>query len=348
MMVSRAVSGCVVGALLALCPSTSHAQQRGTVEFGGFASLTDYAAVTNLETTWGAGARVAVFLMPRVALEFEGSGTRANRGAGRPRETVGMLAARLTAVPIRLGALSILLGAGGEYGDWQPAEDYGLQGLVGAKVDLWDGGALRVDGLRSWRSNGDGRNDALHVGLVLYRHPMGRVVTVTRLEQVSPPIVMRRDDSVSATEMRRLRAVDARHRAMLDSLAMPGRPTSSSLATMAQQVHFAKNRAELSDTARRLLDDKLAVFLANPQLRIVIVGYTSAPGTASYNMALGLRRAEAARAYLVRRGVAVQRIEIATRGEGDLLLEGPGDDANAANRRGTFRLQMADYVPPQR
>ena len=65
-----------------------------------------------------------------------------------------------------------------------------------------------------------------------------------------------------------------------------------------------------------------------------ISGFASRPGTEAYNMALGLRRAEAARAHLVSRGVDPIRIKIATRGEAQLFIEGPGETADAANRRG--------------
>jgi peptidoglycan-associated lipoprotein len=77
-------------------------------------------------------------------------------------------------------------------------------------------------------------------------------------------------------------------------------------------------------------------------MRIVITGYASSPGTDTYNMALGMRRATAAKAYLVSQGVGAERIEIATRGENNLLVVGPGEVANAANRHGQFRLLVAD------
>ncbi|MBA3854634.1 MAG: hypothetical protein C0503_09470 [Gemmatimonas sp.] len=91
-----------------------------------------------------------------------------------------------------------------------------------------------------------------------------------------------------------------------------------------------------------MLDDKVAIFNANPDMKIVITGYASSPGTDAYNMALGLRRANASRDYLVSKGVAANRIEIATRGENNLLVEGPSDVANTANRRGQFRLLIAN------
>lgn len=77
-------------------------------------------------------------------------------------------------------------------------------------------------------------------------------------------------------------------------------------------------------------------------MRIVITGYASSPGTEAFNMALGFRRATSARAYLVSKGVNADRIEISTRGEQNLLVAGPSDVANTANRRGQFRLLIAD------
>jgi peptidoglycan-associated lipoprotein len=339
---------CVLSATAVAAPSA--AQERGTIEFGGYASYTDYDNAYGLDRSWGAGARIGAFLFPRLSVEFEGGGTRAQRPGGFPGVNVGVLAARLTAVPIRLGALSILLGAGGEHSDNFINKSYGLQALVGAKLDLGTAAALRADMVRSWMTTGDGQNTSLHLGLALYRHPVGRTTTVTRVEQAPAVATPMRDDSVSAYETQRLRGVERRYRALIDSLSRqvpapppsPQGPMSPAQATMEQQIHFSRDRADLSDSARRILDEKLPIFRTNPTMRIVIVGFASQPGTEAHNMALGLRRAEAAKDYLVSKGVNPSRIEIATRGEGQLLVEGPGEAANAANRRGTFRLVIAD------
>jgi outer membrane protein OmpA-like peptidoglycan-associated protein len=147
----------------------------------------------------------------------------------------------------------------------------------------------------------------------------------------------------------------ANYTALRDSLSrLPVEPVApasspSALATMQEMVYFANDRSELSDSAKGILREKVTVFRNNPAMRIVIVGFASQPGTPEYNMALGLRRAEAAKAYLVSQGVEAMRIEIATRGEGQLVVDGPGEAADAANRRGQFRLQVADpYLVGQR
>ena len=153
-------------------------------------------------------------------------------------------------------------------------------------------------------------------------------------------------DSVSAAETARLRAVETSYQGLRDSLAVPKPvpPASSAeaLATMEQKIFFENNRSDLTDSAQTILNDKVSVFGANPAMRIVIVGFASQPGTNTHNMALGLKRAEAAKAYLVSHGIDPVRIEIATRGEGELAVQGRTEVANAANRRGQFRLLIAD------
>ena len=111
---------------------------------------------------------------------------------------------------------------------------------------------------------------------------------------------------------------------------------------MVETIRFQNERAVLSEEAKSVLRSKIAVFRANPTMRIMIVGHASRPGTAAYNMELGLERAEAARAFLVSEGISASRVEIATEGAGRLVMEGTGDAANAANRRGEFRLLLAD------
>jgi peptidoglycan-associated lipoprotein len=116
----------------------------------------------------------------------------------------------------------------------------------------------------------------------------------------------------------------------------------AALATMLEMIHFERDESSLDDVSRAILRDKVAIFNANPEMKIVITGYASSPGTDAYNMALGFRRATAARAYLMSQGVAENRIEISTRGENNLIVAGPGEVATAANRRGQFRLLIAD------
>lgn len=334
----------MVGAAVLVGAVPATAQHRGTTEFGAFGSKTSWDASLNMNNSGGGGARIGVFITPRLSAEFEGGGGNASRGSGLEDVNVGVLAGRLTAVPFKFGKVSVLLGLGASHTDTYFFESYGVDGLLGAKVRLSNSVALRLDGIQTWMANGNGSNTGLHLGLSFYRNP--GVNTVTNTVIVPGPQLAQRPDSVSAWETRRLRAAAAGYVALRDSLnrsKFAGPPSSAeALATMLQVIHFQNDQSDLSDSAKAILDDKVTVFRANPAMRIAISGFASQPGTADYNMALGLRRAESAKAYLVSRGVDPIRIEIATKGEGQLLLEGPGEVADAQNRRGQFRLLIAD------
>lgn len=171
--------------------------------------------------------------------------------------------------------------------------------------------------------------------------------------------------SISAEETRRLREVETRYRALRDSLAdaprasrsagarspgndAPTTPSAAESVTMMEKIHFAHDRSDLSATAKSVLRDKVQVFRAHPSMQITVTGYTSDSGTTAYNRELGLRRAEAARDYLVSRGVDGTRIRIATGGDGELMVDGPGEvDDAAASRRGEFRVLMTEIPRTQ-
>lgn len=330
----------------ALAAAPVMAQERGSIEFGGFGSYTDFDKDYGVNNSYGFGGRVGAFVTPRVSLEFEGGVTRGDRDNGLKSIDLGVVSARLLVNPLKLGPLAILLGAGAEHSDNFALESYGFQGLVGLRLALSEVVSLRADGIQAWASNGDGINRTLHLGLSVFRHPKAREVMVHRTDTLTLRTpAMQHADSVSAAETRRLREADARYRALRDSLARtPTQPSTSAadIATMSQVIYFQRDESALSDSAKGILREKVTVFRSNPELRIAIVGFTSQPGTEAYNMALGMRRAEAAKAYLVAQGVSASRIDITTRGEGQLVVEGPGEVANAANRRGTFRLLLAD------
>ena len=336
-----------LAALLVAAPLA--AQQRGTVEFGGFVSHNTFDSDFDMKSAVGFGGRFGAYLHPRLSLEFEGNGGTAERPSGLADRSFAIIDGRLLLVPVRVGRASLLLGAGASHVDANVNNDftdqsYGFHGLVGGKIALSEGTALRADYTRYF--NGSAQHGVIKAGLSFSRHPFGKKTTVYREAAAAP----QRPDSVSAAETNRLRAEEARYRALRDSLsrvgtAAPAAPVASSaaaLATMQEMINFKRDEAQLSDTAKSILRDKVTVFRANPAMRIVITGFTSSPGTDAYNMALGLRRAEAAKAYLVSQGVDAVRIEIATKGEGQLLVEGPGASANAENRRGQFRLLIAD------
>ena len=89
----------------------------------------------------------------------------------------------------------------------------------------------------------------------------------------------------------------------------------------------------------------LAVFAANPGMRIIIIGNTDERASDAHNMALGRRRSDAAKAYLITHGIDAVRIEVTSDGERNPTAEGTSAAAQARNRRAEFRLLIAsDYL----
>ena len=327
-------------ALLALAAPAA-AQERGTIEFGAFANRAFYDDVLNMEDGWGWGGRVGAFITPRFSAEFDIGFRKADRTLGLQEVKVEALAARLVAVPLQFGRVSVLAGGGLIHTDYQGDETDGLQAMLGLKLGLSPAIALRLEGLADFNRN-DTRNQSLQLGMSYYRHPAAAPPPAAAM----PMMTHDRPDSVSAAETARLRAIAAQYVLLRDSLGRiqptEAAPSASALATLRDIIYFQHDQSSLSAEAKATLDNKIPLFRANPAMRIVIIGHASAPGSDSYNAVLGLRRANSAKAYLVAGGVQPGRIEVATHGEEEPAIAGSGERADAANRRATFRLQVAE------
>lgn len=316
------------------------AQERGTVEFGAFGSAASFDNSLSLKTGYGGGGRVGAFLDPRLSIEFEDAELRASRPNGLKDVNVGILSGRLVGAPIKTGALSIIIGAGaGVSTETNFMHTYGVDGLVGAKLALNDHIALRVDGVWDWLANQDWKSyRSVRAGISVYRHPARVLQMVTVVTQAPAPMIAH-EDSVSAAETRRLRDRDAALRALRDSLAnAPVATSAANVKTMQATIHFGFDKSALTDSARAILDDKVQVFRANPTMNIGIRGYTDLIGTDAYNMALGARRARAAKAYIVARGIDASRVTIESKGDTQPVTRAEGVAAQAPNRRVIFQL----------
>ncbi len=338
------IRACTIGVTALLLAVPAAAQERGTIELGGFANYSFYDDALGLDDGWGGGGRIGAFLFPHLSVEFDIARKGADRPNGLQSVSVEAFSARLTAVPLIVGPVSFLVGAGAVHTDYEVGVDDGFQGLVGMKWALGSSAALRVEGLLD-RNSMDGDetwNKAIQFGLSFYRHPKTRTVTVQAAAPPPEVRMMAPQDSVSAAETRRLRAAEASLRALRDSIRnAPIRPapmTAAEIAAMQSHIHFDFDRSELTDSARTVLDQKLTVFRANPEMAISIVGHTDNAGSTTYNQALGTRRAEAAKAYLVSRGIAADRIVIQSMGETQPVTGAVGRAAQAPNRRAVFQI----------
>lgn len=109
-------------------------------------------------------------------------------------------------------------------------------------------------------------------------------------------------------------------------------------AILVQMIHFDYNQAVLRPEDKAVLDAKASLLKANPDARIRITGHCDERGSDQYNIALGMRRATAAKEYLTVLGIEGARIEMSSLGREQPLDPGHSEESWARNRRDEFML----------
>ncbi|NWG52111.1 MAG: OmpA family protein [Hydrogenophilaceae bacterium] len=117
----------------------------------------------------------------------------------------------------------------------------------------------------------------------------------------------------------------------------PSGPTPGSVEDFRVQagsdrVFFALDSSDLSPQARSILERQAAWLRRYPSVRVLIAGNCDERGTREYNLALGSRRANAARAYLVSLGVEAARVETTSNGKELPMDPRSNEEAWAVNR----------------
>jgi peptidoglycan-associated lipoprotein len=107
-------------------------------------------------------------------------------------------------------------------------------------------------------------------------------------------------------------------------------------SSMLKDIHFAFDRYDLSEEARATLAKNAEFMKKSPQARIQIEGHCDERGTAEYNLALGERRANSAKQYLISLGVPASQLSTISYGEEMPLDPGHNEEAWAKNRRDHF------------
>ena len=90
---------------------------------------------------------------------------------------------------------------------------------------------------------------------------------------------------------------------------------------------------DIDPEARAILDSQASWLQRFPQVRATIEGHADERGTREYNLALGDRRANAAKNYLVARGIDPSRLTTISYGKERPLALGSDDESSAQNRR---------------
>ncbi|MBO9713087.1 peptidoglycan-associated lipoprotein Pal [Sphingomonas sp.] len=102
---------------------------------------------------------------------------------------------------------------------------------------------------------------------------------------------------------------------------------------VSNMVHFAFDQFDIDDEAARILDSQAAWLARHPEARVTIEGHCDERGTREYNLALGDRRANAAKNYLAAKGISPARITTISYGKERPIALGSDDQSWAMNRR---------------
>ncbi len=115
--------------------------------------------------------------------------------------------------------------------------------------------------------------------------------------------------------------------------AVPGSRADFIQSVPSDRVFFALDSYGLDSESRRILDAQAQWLQTHANVRVTIEGHADERGTREYNLALGDRRANAARDYLQSRGIDASRMQTISYGKERPAVEGSNEAAWAQNRR---------------
>ena len=103
-----------------------------------------------------------------------------------------------------------------------------------------------------------------------------------------------------------------------------------------RDINFDFDRRDLRPDAREILKGHAAWLKANPRVRVEVEGHCDERGTNEYNLALGAKRAESAKRYLIDLGIAPDRLSTISYGEEIPVCKEQNDACWGKNRRAHF------------
>lgn len=335
------------GGFAALILATpAFAQQSGTVEIGAFAQYTWFDERFNLNNQFGGGARLGVFLSPRVALEGDigyasiSPSTDVYEQDAAPTPCTDECSYKYIPLYFRVAynqplgqRAQLVVGPHIVRSDYEFTYEIGYGALLGLRANLSPRVAFRVDGLVDWHNTPNIDDDSdlnytLRAGLsVMLRND-------PPIEQMPAPIVVEEPPPAPAP-VRPAVNQDSINR-VRDSISAAERRIAEARNTLQQVVYFDYDQSEIRGDAQAALNDKVPVMQASPGVRIRIEGHADERGSDEYNMALGQRRAAATKRYLVQQGIAEARIDIVSFGEERPACTTDDESCHERNRRGEF------------
>ena len=125
-------------------------------------------------------------------------------------------------------------------------------------------------------------------------------------------------------------------------LGDPNNPASVAYfnQTVGDRVNFVVDQSTLTDEARGILNGQAAWLNANPDYAIIIEGHADEQGTREYNIALGARRADSVKNYLISQGISGSRMQTVSYGKERPIAVCSDETCYTQNRRAVTVLSL--------
>ncbi len=146
------------------------------------------------------------------------------------------------------------------------------------------------------------------------------------------------EEAKSAAEQDAKARAEAERQARLRDLKMAQKLADEIRNFESENIYFAFDRSDLTDESKSALREKGNWLRANGDYSVNISGNCDERGTAEYNLALGERRAHAAKKFLMGLGISENRLATISYGEERPVDPGRNDEAWAKNRNDQFTL----------
>lgn len=137
------------------------------------------------------------------------------------------------------------------------------------------------------------------------------------------------DHVVTPTPQEPFQTIDSEKQAA----AMNAQQAKDDEIEVQDRVFFGYDSSDIDDNAKKILDTQALWLKSDTSINITLEGHCDEKGTREYNIALGDRRANAAKSYLVKAGVAASRIKTISYGKERPAYFGTDEETMSKNRR---------------
>ena len=358
----------VLCAALALAATSPLAAQRAVALEGGiFAQYTKFDDFTKINSVLGAGFHVDLYLLRRLALEYEGDYASATSQRVIGRGNVG----KLTALNNRIDLIynqpisdkwKFLIG-GGFTGTRYKGDttfnqyDSGGNALVGFRYCMNDDWSWKTEGQADFKDPSDqtpsGERTVTYLVRLGITHFFGGQGRNGPCYQAPPPPPPPAPAPQPAAQPAAPTPAPAPAPAPTPppqaaptppAPPAPAPPKAREIFTL-HGVHFAFDKAVLTKTAKDTLGVAITYLKEHGDVRVEVQGHTDSKGTEAYNLKLGDRRANAVKLYLQSQGIAAGRITTKSFGKSQPVAPNEIDGKDNPKGRAENRRSVIIEVP---